>query len=89
MSAWLLPFSVSTAASELPWMRPSAFQVLWPCRTSTTRLLVLTDGSGKGGASTLSASSVNSSCQVDDPGGDETVLRTEPFGLLGWLPCTT
>ena len=88
MSAWLLPFCVSTAALELPCMRPSAFQVLWPWRTRTTRLLALIEGSGKGGASTLSASCVNSSCQMIDPGGDEVMLRARTFGLLGWLPCT-
>lgn len=30
-----LPFSVSTDSLDEPWTRPSAFQVDWPCRTST------------------------------------------------------
>jgi hypothetical protein len=45
VSAWESPFSVSTEMSELPWMRPSAFQVLCPCRTSTTRFASRSDGS--------------------------------------------
>ena len=37
VSAWDSPMGMSTEMLELPWMRPSEFQVLWPCRTSTTR----------------------------------------------------
>ena len=83
MSAWPWPFSVSTAASELPCKRPSAFQVLCPWRTSTTRFLALIEGSGRGGASTLSASCVNSSCQMVESGGAEVVLLARIFRLLG------
>ena len=45
VSAWDSPLGVSTERSELPWMRPSAFHVLWPCRTSTTRFASCSGGS--------------------------------------------
>lgn len=48
VSAWASPLGVSTEASELPWMRPSAFHVLCPCRTSTTRFASRSDAPGRG-----------------------------------------
>ena len=50
VSAWDSPFWVRTEKSELPWIRPSSFQVLWPCLTSTTLLAALIPGN-PGGAS--------------------------------------
>ena len=55
MCAWASPNSVSTESFELPWILPSAFQVLWPCRTRTTRLDAFTEGSGRGGTSLRSS----------------------------------
>jgi hypothetical protein len=46
-----MPFVVSSEKSLLPWMRPSAFQVLCPWRTSTTRLRVEMLGRRTGGSS--------------------------------------
>lgn len=45
VSACDSPLGVSTEMSELPWIRPSAFQVLCPCRTSTTRFASRSGGS--------------------------------------------
>jgi hypothetical protein len=61
VSACASPFAVSREKSLLPWMRPSAFQVLWPWRTSTTRRREAMGGSGSGGASTRSPSGVKAS----------------------------
>mmetsp|Transcript_6869 Transcript_6869/g.41893 ORF Transcript_6869/g.41893 Transcript_6869/m.41893 type:complete len:216 (+) Transcript_6869:3754-4401(+) len=55
------PFFVSFAKSLHPWMRPSAFHVLCPCRTKTTRLGVDRVGSGRGGRLRRSPKGVNSS----------------------------
>ena len=61
VSACDSPFLVSTDTFELPWMRPSAFQVLCPCLTNTTLLASFMDGRGIGEESNLSFKSVNSS----------------------------
>lgn len=53
VSAWASPLGVSTEASELPWMRPSAFHVLCPCRTSTTRFASRRRGDLSSSARTL------------------------------------
>lgn len=53
VSACAIPLGVSSEKSLLPWMRPSAFHVLWPCRTSTTRLRVVMLGSRSGASSCM------------------------------------
>lgn len=40
-------------------MRPSAFQVLWPWRTTVIRVGAVTIGKGRGGRSCLSSNPVN------------------------------
>jgi hypothetical protein len=52
---------LTTDTSLLPCWRPSAFQVLWPCRTTTTRTARDTGGSGSGGRSTRSPNSAKAS----------------------------
>ena len=44
VSACASPFAVRTERSELPWMRPSSFQVDCPWRTSVTRFSESTRG---------------------------------------------
>ena len=62
-AAWALPFSVRALSLLEPWMRPSAFQVLCPWRTSTT-LCRWVSASAGGGASTRSLSGEKASNQT-------------------------
>jgi hypothetical protein len=72
VSAWDSPLGVSTETSELPWMRPSAFHVLCPCRTSTTRFAARSGGSdapGRGGGDR------SSSCTLEQRTGIRGAVR--------------
>lgn len=79
VSAWDSPFAVRMEKSELPWIRPSSFHVLWPCLTRAT--LFAAPIAGKSGSDRRTFA-FSISCKL--PEHEKTPAVGLRLGLLPW-----